>query len=64
MGIPLDVRMARFGWKHTSASMPSLYLVRTIDVSAASYWSFGCHNTPTSDSKARAATSSPPRFAL
>lgn len=34
VGIPLEARMSRFGWKHSSANMPSLYFNRTIYVSA------------------------------
>lgn len=56
VGIPLEVRMARFGWENSSQSMPSLYFDRAISVLAASFWFFGCHNAPASDSKARAET--------
>lgn len=46
LGIPLEARMARFGWKHNSASMAALYFDRTITVTAASYWFFGQHSVP------------------
>jgi hypothetical protein len=41
LGWPLEVRLARFGWKHSSQEMASLYFDRTIRSTAASAWFFG-----------------------
>lgn len=41
LGIPLEVRLARFGWSPKSNDMPSTYFDRTIKLSPASYWVFG-----------------------
>lgn len=40
LGIPLEVRLARFGWSSTSQEMASLYFDRTLRTTAASYWFF------------------------
>lgn len=41
LGIPLPVRMARFGWGKNSEEMATLYFDRTIRTSGASVWFFG-----------------------
>lgn len=41
IGIPLEVRLARFGWGSRSQEMANLYFDRTIRLSAASFWIFG-----------------------
>jgi hypothetical protein len=41
LGIPLPVRLARFGWAAGSDEMASLYFDRTLKTSAASHWYFG-----------------------
>lgn len=40
LSIPLEARMARFGWGSDSSSMANLYVERTIRPSAASFWVF------------------------
>lgn len=37
LGIPLEVRLARFGWAATSQEMAALYFDRTLRTTAASY---------------------------
>lgn len=41
LGIPLEVRLSRFGWGPRSEDMAALYFDRTIRVTAASFWIFG-----------------------
>ena len=41
LGIPLDVRLSRFGWGPRSGEMANTYFDRTIQTTAASYWGFG-----------------------
>lgn len=41
MGIPLEVRLARFGWGPRSEEMAALYFDRTMRLSTASFWIFG-----------------------
>ena len=41
VGVPLEVRIARFGWGPNNQEMAALYFDRSIQVSAASYWLFG-----------------------
>jgi site-specific recombinase XerD len=41
LGWPLEVRLARFGWRCSSHEMASLYFDRTIRSTAASSWFFG-----------------------
>lgn len=41
LGIPLEVRLARFGWGPRSAEMAATYFDRTVVSSAASFWLFG-----------------------
>lgn len=41
IGLPLEVRLARFGWGPNSQEMAALYFDRTIQVTAASFWFFG-----------------------
>lgn len=40
VGIPLEVRLARFGWGPNSESITALYFDRTFRVSSASAWFF------------------------
>lgn len=40
-GIPLEVRLSRFGWGPRSHKMASLYFDRTITIIPASFWFFG-----------------------
>lgn len=61
LGIPLEARMARFGWKHSSDSMPALYFDRTIQLSSASFWFFGQHTTLPASETSAAFASLPPR---
>lgn len=44
LGIPLEVRLSRFGWGPRSDEMASTYFDRTIRVTAASFWLFGPAN--------------------
>lgn len=44
LGIPLEVRLSRFGWGPRSEEMAALYFDRTIRVTAASFWLFGPAN--------------------
>ena len=41
VGLPLEVRLARFGWGPNNQEMAALYFDRTIQVTASSYWFFG-----------------------
>lgn len=41
LGIPLEVRLARFGWAASSQDMAALYFDRTLRSTAASFWFFG-----------------------
>lgn len=41
LGIPLEVRLGRFGWGVRSQEMAALYFDRTIRTTAASFWFFG-----------------------
>lgn len=40
LGIPLEVRLARFGWAAASQEMAALYFDRTLRTTAASFWFF------------------------
>lgn len=46
LGIPMEVRMARFGWGPRSQEMAFTYFDRTIRLSSASFWLFGPPVTP------------------
>lgn len=41
LGIPLEVRLSRFGWGPRSGEMAATYFDRTIQISSASLWLFG-----------------------
>ena len=41
LGYPLEVRLARFGWKEPSSEMAALNFDRTLRSSASSLWGFG-----------------------
>ena len=49
LGIPLPVRMSRFGWGKSSEEMATLYFDRTIRTSGASVWFFGAQYLPSAD---------------
>ena len=41
LGVPLEVRLARFGWGKDSDDMAAMYFDRTLRTTAASFWFFG-----------------------